>query len=153
MFSYVLSSGEFHSCRFDELNNIDDVVCPATSYFHLPIDDEEEEGDGLPFYPRHIAWEPVIDSSYEHHSSSSSASSSSTSSSTFKSRNSRSQRKVVTMKEVLAHDDLYEILGVAKASSLDKIALRRAYLSRSKACHPECVLSPKSWLICWPWLQ
>jgi len=46
-------------------------------------------------------------------------------------------RKVATMKEVLTHDDLYDILGIRKSSTLDRISLRRAYLSRSKACHPD----------------
>jgi curved DNA-binding protein CbpA len=40
---------------------------------------------------------------------------------------------------VLATDDLYQILGLEKTAALDKMSLRRAYLSRSKACHPECV--------------
>lgn len=44
------------------------------------------------------------------------------------------------MNQVLLNDDLYEILGISKSSSLDKIALRRAYLSRSRACHPESVI-------------
>jgi len=42
-----------------------------------------------------------------------------------------------TVNEILAKDDLYEILGISKQPILDKIALRRAYLSRSKACHPD----------------
>ncbi|KAJ7475676.1 DnaJ domain-containing protein [Mycena latifolia] len=45
------------------------------------------------------------------------------------------QRKYITW--VLAHDDLYQILGVSKSDNLDKMALRRAYLTRSRACHPD----------------
>jgi curved DNA-binding protein CbpA len=45
---------------------------------------------------------------------------------------------------VLATDDLYQILGLEKTAALDKMSLRRAYLSRSKACHPECVFLPAS---------
>ncbi len=44
-----------------------------------------------------------------------------------------------TLKEVLENDDLYKVLGITKAAKLDKVALRRAYLSRSRACHPEFV--------------
>ncbi|KAF8797618.1 hypothetical protein BYT27DRAFT_7204430, partial [Phlegmacium glaucopus] len=36
---------------------------------------------------------------------------------------------------VLSNDDLYQILGVSKQPTLDKMSLRHAYLSRSKACH------------------
>jgi hypothetical protein len=45
------------------------------------------------------------------------------------------------VKTVLENDDLYQILGVPRhAGALDKMMLRRAYLARSRACHPECVL-------------
>lgn len=42
--------------------------------------------------------------------------------------------------EVLSTNDLYHILGVPCSPAIDRLALRRAYLSRSKACHPEFVL-------------
>lgn len=41
------------------------------------------------------------------------------------------------MNAVLQNDDLYLILGIPKSQHIDKTTLRRAYLSRSKACHPE----------------
>ena len=41
--------------------------------------------------------------------------------------------------EVLSTNDLYHILGVDRSPAIDSLTLRRAYLSRSKACHPECV--------------
>jgi len=41
--------------------------------------------------------------------------------------------------EVLSTNDLYHILGVARSPAIDRLTLRRAYLSRSKACHPESV--------------
>lgn len=41
------------------------------------------------------------------------------------------------IKEVLASNDLYHILGISRSSKLEKLAIRRAYLSRSKACHPD----------------
>lgn len=48
-----------------------------------------------------------------------------------------SDRDNSVVKSVLSTDDLYQILGVSRQPTLDKISLRRAYLSRSKECHPE----------------
>ena len=42
---------------------------------------------------------------------------------------------------VLSSNDLYYILGIPRSSAVDGLTLRRAYLSRSKVCHPECVSS------------
>ncbi|KAH7884596.1 DnaJ-domain-containing protein [Phlebopus sp. FC_14] len=39
--------------------------------------------------------------------------------------------------QVLSSDDLYHILGVPRAPAIDRLTLRRAYLARSKACHPD----------------
>ena len=39
--------------------------------------------------------------------------------------------------EVLFTNDLYQILGVPRSPAIDRLTLRRAYLSRSRACHPE----------------
>ena len=44
--------------------------------------------------------------------------------------------------EVLSTNDLYHILGVSRSPVIDRLTLRRAYLSRSKACHPEFVPFP-----------
>ncbi|KIJ66761.1 hypothetical protein HYDPIDRAFT_174127 [Hydnomerulius pinastri MD-312] len=41
------------------------------------------------------------------------------------------------MHEVLSSNDLYHILGVPRSPTIDRLTLRRAYLSRSKACHPD----------------
>jgi curved DNA-binding protein CbpA len=38
---------------------------------------------------------------------------------------------------VLSTNDLYHILGVSRSPAIDRLTLRRAYLSRSKACHPD----------------
>jgi hypothetical protein len=48
-------------------------------------------------------------------------------------------QKNYALEHVLSHDDLYDVLGLVKATHLDKLALRRAYLSRSRSCHPEQV--------------
>jgi len=39
--------------------------------------------------------------------------------------------------DILKQNDLYDILGLSRAAASDKIELRRAYLSRSRACHPD----------------
>lgn len=44
------------------------------------------------------------------------------------------------VKSVISNNCLYDILGVPKAPTIDKMTLRRAYLARSKACHPEYVI-------------
>ncbi|KAF7975725.1 hypothetical protein HWV62_8695 [Athelia sp. TMB] len=96
---------------------------------------EDEDGDGLPFYPKRISWEPGSESSSS--DSSPSRSRSSSRSSAAPPSASASDRRAATMNEVLAKNDLYDILGVSNQPTLDKNALRRAYLSRSKACHPD----------------
>jgi len=42
---------------------------------------------------------------------------------------------------ILAQEDLYHVLGLQNSVKLDQLALRRAYLARSRLCHPECVMS------------
>ncbi|KIM84399.1 hypothetical protein PILCRDRAFT_410890 [Piloderma croceum F 1598] len=114
MFSYVFSS--------------------ATTYFHLPIDDKEHQVDGR--NPKPISWVPDPD----HPSISSSHPQSPVphlSTLPFAPTKPGSERVAATVDEVLAKNDLYEILGISNQPTLDKIAIRRAYLSRSKACHPD----------------
>ncbi|KAG6839896.1 hypothetical protein C0991_010678 [Blastosporella zonata] len=41
------------------------------------------------------------------------------------------------VQHILETTDLYEVLGVEKAPTIDRMTLRRAYLSRSRACHPD----------------
>ena len=110
----------------------------ATTYFHLPILDDKEDEAGPPFNPKPISWAQIS----EHPSPSSSHSqllASSLSSSSLAPAKPRLERVAATVNEVLAKNDLYEILGISNQPTLDKIAIRRAYLSRSRACHPECV--------------
>ncbi|KAL0954771.1 hypothetical protein HGRIS_003721 [Hohenbuehelia grisea] len=108
MFSYVLSS--------------------ASAYFHLPVDEAEDEeidsystkyltyGDAGPSGSKssyewsgaNPRWSPECDHS-------------------------------PIIKEIVASNDLYAILDVERTGILDKVTLRRAYLRRSRACHPEYV--------------
>lgn len=107
----------------------------ATTYFHLPIDEDEGDHDGFPFYPKPITW--VTDSEIPSSSHSESSSSSLSKCSTH--TKAGLERTTATVNEVLEKNDLYEILTISNESSVDKIALRRAYLLRSEACHPEYV--------------
>lgn len=50
--------------------------------------------------------------------------------------------RYATIDRILALDDLYEVLGLQKSPKIDAATLRRAYLLRSRACHPEFVSSP-----------
>jgi len=123
MFSYAFSTG--NDFPFD-LVTVNLTTFPASTYFHLPIDDEEDE-DIENYERKYLTWvaEPSGSSTRPLPTN----------------PNADAEDKghdVVNL--VLANDDLYDILGVTKHSTLDKIALRRAYLSRSKACHPEFVL-------------
>lgn len=96
------------------------TVSSATAFFHLPIDEDEEE-DIIAYTPKYITWLPG-------------QSNNTPSSSKERLRNEHGSE---TIQQILATDELYTILAIPKYSNLDKTSLRRAYLSRSKACHPE----------------
>ncbi|EJD49027.1 DnaJ-domain-containing protein [Auricularia subglabra TFB-10046 SS5] len=46
-------------------------------------------------------------------------------------------KRYATIDHILALDDLYEVLGLQNSPKLDAHTLRRAYLLRSRACHPD----------------
>ncbi|KAF8962702.1 hypothetical protein BDZ97DRAFT_1939710 [Flammula alnicola] len=119
MFSYAFSTGSLFSV----------YVSPTSTYFHLPIDEEEDE-DIENYERKFLTWvaEP---------SGSSTKRSTDGPSSPHSNNHDTDERVAAVVKAVLANDDLYQILGVDKHATLDKMALRRAYLSRSKACHPD----------------
>ncbi|KAF5359581.1 hypothetical protein D9756_003167 [Leucocoprinus leucothites] len=125
MFSYAFNTGSFILARLPLLL----TKSAASTYFHLPID-EEEDKDIENYERKYLTWvaEPSV-----------SADSPSTSSSQSRppSDLSSESERLETLKSVLSTNCLYEILGVSKDSSLDKITLRRAYLARSRACHPD----------------
>ncbi|KAJ3569703.1 hypothetical protein NP233_g4872 [Leucocoprinus birnbaumii] len=101
----------------------------ASTYFHLPID-EEEDKDIEGYERKYLTWvaEP---------STPADAPSASSSQSPPPPDPSSEAERLETLKSVLSTNDLYEILGVPKESSLEKVTLRRAYLARSRACHPD----------------
>ncbi|KAJ3514532.1 hypothetical protein NLJ89_g2320 [Agrocybe chaxingu] len=104
------------------------ALSTASTYFHLPIDEEEDE-DIENYERKYLTWvaEPSGSSTKRSPSPSSSR----------PSNHDTEERGDAVVDMVLATDDLYQILGVSKDATLDKMTLRRAYLSRSKACHPD----------------
>ena len=89
---------------------------PASTYFYLPVDEEEDQ-DIQNYQRKYLTWVAEPSDSSPHHD--------------------EDERDNSVVKTVLSNDDLYKILGVSKQPTLDKMSLRRAYLSRSRACHPE----------------
>ena len=118
MFAYALATGARFSAVLYPLLLI---LFTASTYFYLPVDEEEDRV--IQNYQRkYLTWvaEPSdASSSSPHHDT--------------------DERDDSVVKIVVSNDDLYIILGLSRQPTLDKISLRRAYLSRSKACHPEQV--------------
>ncbi|PPR04584.1 hypothetical protein CVT24_012012 [Panaeolus cyanescens] len=102
------------------------ALSTASTYFHLPID-EEEDKDIENYERKYLTWiaEPSGSSTKSPSANSKNASHDS------------EDRSDAVVKSILSNNDLYEILGVSKTGTLDKMALRRAYLARSRACHPD----------------
>ncbi|EIM90828.1 DnaJ-domain-containing protein [Stereum hirsutum FP-91666 SS1] len=109
------------------------VLSSASDYFYLPIDDEpqtEGQESSLPPHARHISWasaDDILEARAQEAESHRSAHA-------FSAKQKQQQAAIA---EILAQSDLYKILGVPRAKSIDKMDLRRAYLARSKACHPD----------------
>ena len=107
----------------------------ASEYFYLPIDDEihlEEPSTSTLSHSctRSLGWDSSEESSTDHSDDSPTRPSSPT---TPRSRHRRQQE----ITDILEQKDLYNILGLSRTAASDKMELRRAYLSRSRACHPE----------------
>lgn len=106
----------------------------ASAYFYLPVDDEPHRDDPStpPIYTRSLSWDGSEESSTEHSDYSFTRPASPINPG---SRHRRQQE----IADILEQKDLYNILGLSRTPAPDKMDLRRAYLSRSRACHPECV--------------
>lgn len=127
------------------------IVPPASSYFYLPVDDENEDGeDDSHARPQALQWTdtgkgspPDLEEPGFTYASASTSSSSLASDFGDPPPSSppapTPSKRLAVIEEILAENDLYRILGVSRKSALDRLSLRRAYLSRSKACHPEYV--------------
>jgi hypothetical protein len=130
MFSSVLSSGRY-ALAYPKLTRHSSCKT-ASSYFFLPIDDEPHLGGPSTScsYTRSLSWDGLEESSTDHSDDSPTRPASPI---TSRSRHRRQQE----IADILEQKDLYNILGLSRASAPDKMELRRAYLSRSRACHPE----------------
>ncbi|KAJ3826975.1 DnaJ domain-containing protein [Lentinula raphanica] len=105
------------------------ALSTATNLFYLPVD-EEEDRDIEGYQRKYLTWTSDQPSGSSHINSSSEGS--------YAKRWSRAeQERSQTVNDILQNDDLYEVLGVDKSKTLDKLTLRKAYLVRSKACHPD----------------
>ncbi|KAF7789707.1 hypothetical protein EIP86_000653 [Pleurotus ostreatoroseus] len=121
------------------------LVNSATSYFYLPVEEDPADSD-LVQLPKSRT--PAHSDPYAPYDGSDfSCSSASTSSSSLDTDFDHSDapltppppppKNQTVIDEILSENDLYHILGVVRSPRVDKLALRRAYLSRSKACHPD----------------
>jgi hypothetical protein len=113
MFSYALATGAQFLAAFFSLSLIHFT---ASTYFYLPVD-EEEDKDIQNYQRKYLTWVAEPSSTSPLHDT--------------------DEKDESVVKTVVSNDDLYKILGVSRQPTLDKMSLRRAYLSRSKACHPE----------------
>ena len=128
-------------------NFLADSPRTASTLFHLPIEEDEDDDDFLPPNTKHISWvspdttlvdfDPSPSSSIP--SSHSPYSSQPGPSKPPHSNNHSPSKSKALINEILAHEDCYAVLGISRSTRIDKLTLRRAYLARSKACHPECV--------------
>ncbi|KAG1882103.1 DnaJ domain-containing protein [Suillus subluteus] len=101
------------------------VFSTASSLFHLRATDNAT--DNVPIHPKHITWPPQPYPSAEEQKSCN----------TLESSPSDDKFYTPEMLQVLSSDDLYCILGVPRSPTVDRVTIRRAYLSRSRACHPD----------------
>ena len=111
----------------------------ATTYFSLPVEDDVEESD-LVSSSKPPSPSPPEQTSYDESDftfSSASTSTSSLASDYEKPPPLQPPKSHIVIDEILSQNDLYQILGVSRSSRIDRLVLRRAYLSRSRACHPE----------------
>ncbi|KAF8072088.1 DnaJ domain-containing protein [Lyophyllum atratum] len=103
------------------------ALSTASTYFYLPID-EEQDADIESYERKYLTWvaEP------------SGSSTAALPPSSHPPKNySPDPDKAKIVQQILEINNLYDILGVTKSNNLDRLTLRRAYLSRSRACHPD----------------
>ncbi|THV03179.1 DnaJ-domain-containing protein [Dendrothele bispora CBS 962.96] len=108
------------------------ALSSASTYFHLPVD-EDEDKEIKTYQRKYLTWRTDPSSSCRSSDTPSSISTYIPQETDTQTEAERNQ----TLEEVLASDDLYQVLGISKCTYLDRVALRRAYLLRSRACHPD----------------
>lgn len=133
MFSSVLSSGRY-ALPTPKQPHIH--FFQASAFFHLPVDDESHLGEPSTSTISHsnarsLSWANAAESSTDYSDDTPTRSLSPVSRSRY--------RRHQEIANILEQKDLYNILGLSRAAASEKMELRRAYLSRSRACHPEYV--------------
>ncbi|TFK50056.1 DnaJ-domain-containing protein [Heliocybe sulcata] len=96
----------------------------ASNYFYLPVEDEETDASHS---RKQITWTEGAADAKKGLSSDPSSDA----------RSGQSAGKNPVIDHVLSRNDLYEVLGIPRSKAGDRAALRRAYLLRSKDCHPD----------------
>lgn len=117
---------------------------PLCTYFYPPIEDEEDE-ENYRRYPKHIDWKPLdsLDAKQAANECANALPSSCCPLSPLGqscgcSGKPSEATRLQTIQNILSETDLYEVLGVQRVvGPMDKQSLRRAYLTRSRKCHPE----------------
>lgn len=135
MFSSVLSSGRY---ALPTPNQPHIHLFQASAFFHLPIDDEPHISEPSTSTISHsnarsLSWTNAAEWSAGYSDDTPTRSLSPVSS--------RSRHRDREITDILEQKDLYNILGLSRTAASDKVELRRAYLSRSRTCHPEYVSS------------
>jgi hypothetical protein len=133
MFSSVLSSGRY-ALPTPKQPHIH--IFQASAFFHLPIDDEPHPSEPSTSTISHSNSRSL---SWTNAAGSSSSYSDDTPIRSLSPVSSRTRHRNQEIADILEQKDLYNILGLSRAAASDKMELRRAYLSRSRACHPEYV--------------
>ncbi|RPD61003.1 DnaJ-domain-containing protein [Lentinus tigrinus ALCF2SS1-7] len=113
------------------------VFGSASTYFYPPIEEDEDlfDDDFIPPNTRHISW--VSDATDTADSSPPSPSPAAGPSKPRERPPSVHAKTRAVINDILAQDDCYAVLGISRSSQIDKLTLRRAYLARSRACHPD----------------
>jgi hypothetical protein len=139
MFSSVLSSGRY-ALPTPKQSHIHPFQ--ASAFFYPPIDDNPHLGEPS---TSTISYSNVRSLSWNNAGESSTDISDDTPTRPLSPVPSRGRhRRHQEIADILEQKDFYNILGLSRAAASDKLELRRAYLSRSRACHPEYV--PIPWL-------
>ncbi|KAJ3744204.1 DnaJ domain-containing protein [Lentinula detonsa] len=105
------------------------ALSTVTNLFYLPVD-EEEDKDIEDYQRKYLTW-----TSDQPSRSSKLLTLDEPDSNARRSR--AEEERNQTVNDILQNEDLYEVLGVDKSKTLDKLTLRKAYLVRSKSCHPD----------------
>lgn len=125
-------------CALESSCNIQTDSQIASTYFHLPIEEDEDllDEDFIPPNTKHISWVPTDATDTAVSSPPSPSSVAGPSKPRERPPDANVKTKAV-INDILAQDDCYAVLGISRSSRIDKLTLRRAYLARSRACHPE----------------